>query len=368
MTSLLINPYRFAASAPTGFAGGDIAYADTKAAAEDMLTGTPTGPTAGGTLAIGGNALGSYDYAVISGDQTVSTFTAADWFTTTEDSRSAWLVVDGNLSIATGQTFTPAVRKLFTVLYVTGDLTVNGELSMTARGANHGATGSNITAADILIATGTFSTVTNPVVPAAGSGGGASVSRTGFSLGAGSAGTAGTGGGTGGGGAGGNQNVSGTHASGAGAAGTAFSGGSGGGACLTLDAENAEPNGGKGGDGASSESNSAGGGAGNPGGVRGGTVGGDAQAPNGTGGTLIVICAGALSGSGQITANGVRGGDGENMGGGGSGGGSITILTGSGTVITSAAGGAGGKRQADVPASTWGGAGGAGSARILLIP
>ena len=87
--------------------------------------------------------------------------------------------MNGNLTINSGQTFIPSVRKLFTVLYVTGNLVVNGSISMTGRGANHSGTGSSggaTTAVDIRIGTGTFSAVVNPQIPAAGVAVGVSVS------------------------------------------------------------------------------------------------------------------------------------------------------------------------------------------------
>ena len=69
------------------------------------------------------------------------------------------------------------------------------------------------------------------------------------------------------------------------------------------------------------------GGAGNPGGVGNGVHGGTGE--NGTGGLIIIICGGTISGNGIIRANGKNGGafvQNNNGGGGGSGGGAILVL------------------------------------------
>ena len=69
------------------------------------------------------------------------------------------------------------------------------------------------------------------------------------------------------------------------------------------------------------------GGAGNPGGTGDGNHGGTGQ--NGTGGTIIIICGGTITGNGTIRANGMEGGPWVNntsSGGGGSGGGAIIVL------------------------------------------
>ncbi len=310
-------------------------------------------PTSGGALTIDSQAVGNYDYTVVSSDVTVSSFTNSDWFTVTQDTVSAWVVVRGNLTINAGQTFIPSNRKLFTVLYVTGNLVNNGTISMTARGANHsgiGASGGATTAANIRIGTGTFSAVTNPQVPAAGGAGAPSKSNISYNNG-----SAGLNGGTGGGATG--ECISGTTAS-AGSAGTSYSGGCGSGGALSGTSEAGGANGGKGGNSSGSFS---GGGTGNPGGT--GQGDGNPSPYNGlsgTGGVLIVIVAGQLSGTGSIQANGVGvvrppG----STAGGGSGGGSVTVLFGTDTssISPTATGGAG----------IASGSGGAGTARKLAI-
>lgn len=323
-------------------------------------------PSAGGTLTINSESLGSYDYVIKDGNQTVSSFTAADWFTATEDSRSAFVVVKGDLTIGAAQTFIPAVRKLFTAIYVTGSLTITGEISMSARGADHSsATGSNVSAAAIRIATGIYSSVTNPQVPAAGASGGAARASVGSGGLVGNTGAAGTNGETGGGGSGACGNTAVSETSGAGAAGTSFSGGPGGGAAFIDDGTDGATDGGPGGDASPSGTNESGGGAGNPGGAGGG--GGD-SGDTGTGGVLIIVCEGTFDGAGDVTAAGADGGDASDIGagspgaGGASGGGSVTILYGTDTGPTpTAAGGAAGS------ATSNGGPGGDGTARKLAL-
>jgi len=312
-------------------------------------TDTTVTPTSGGTLTINGYSFGSFDY-MIANTTTVSTFTSTDWFTTNADNSSALIVVNGNLIIGAGQTFTPPVRKLFTVIYVKGDLTVNGAISMTGLGANS----TTVTSNTISLASGTYSivgggTVATPAIPGTGGAGAASLAVVGQN-----SGTSGSGGGSGGGG-GGTFYTGASGSVGTGSAGTAFSGGSGSGALIgTGSSENAGANGGAGGAGFSSTASIAPGGAGNPGGSASPAGNPSYNGGNGTGGTLIIICEGTLSGSGTITANGVAGGINASVTGGGSGGGSVTVFT-----------------RADsssiTPTANAGGNGGAGTARKLLI-
>lgn len=333
---------------PTGSTNDILSFSRSLAT---TFTGYDVTPTDGGALTINSQSVGNYEYTTRKGNTTISSFTAADWFTNTKDTTSSWIVVNGNLTINAGQTLIPSVRKLFTVLYVTGNLVCNGSISMSARGANHSGTGESggaTTAVAIRIGTGTFGAVTNPQIPATGGAGavGTTVDN------AVSSGTAGTAGGTGGGGAG--AKFGGVR-SGGGAAGTCFSGGSGGGGTGSGTAGTAEANGGKGGDGSGGATA---GGTGNPGGASGGVNG--LQGGSGTGGTLIIIVGGTLSGSGTIAANGVNGVRPPGaMAGGGSGGGSVTVLFGTDTssITPTATGGAG----------EFSGNGGAGTARKLAI-
>lgn len=303
----------------------------------------------GGTMTLNSVSLGSYDYTFYNSSQTVSSYSNADYFTTTADSRSALIYINGNLTINSGQTFIPSNRKLFTALYIDGNLTNNGTISMTGRGANHSGSGSNISAGAIRIATGTFDGVTNPNVPSSGGGGG----------GVNASGSAGSNGGTGGGGGGANNN--GGSAAGSGSNGTSFTGGTGAGehngAGGSPSSGNA--NGGQGGNGAGNTNHHCG--TGNPGGVDGGGGGINFNGTDGTGGVLMIFVRGTLSGSGTVVANGVNASTGADpgkaggAGGGSSGGGSATLIynTDSSTVTITANGGAAGRN------------GGAGTARKL---
>jgi hypothetical protein len=322
----------FATSAAPSFNGGNAISTDLYTLVNDISAiTTDVSPTAGGTLTINGNAIGSYDYTVKNGNQTVSSFSASDWFTSTQDTRSALIVVNGNLTINSGQTFIPSVRKLFTCIYVNGNLTLNGSISMSLRGANHSGSGNSgglVTEQNIRIINGTYSSVTNPTIPAVSTGG------------AGNTGAGGNGG-------------TGSGSFGVGANGTCFGGGSGGGGPINYVAAPVY-RGGAGGDSYEffdglADPNTYGAGAGNPGGQGNYRA---APSPSGTGGTLIVFVRGTLTGSGSFVSVGATGGDGSSIGparrfshgGGGSGGGSINIIatTDSSSTTMSAAGGAGG--------------------------
>lgn len=305
-----------------------------------------------------------------------------------------------NLTISYGATLTTSNRCCGLVLVVDGDLTVNGTISMTARGANFQPTqdhrltnellpGKEVyyeidipaTADEIaafllrdkrmyrsvdelpaiyrptLYARGPVGNVYAPadlgVIPAVGGAGGAGRANT---NGNGSAGTAGTDrkcGGGGGGGVGGGGGTGGN-----GSAGTCFSGGTGGGGAWSSIGLDGSNYGGSGGNGTASSNNYAGGGAGNPGGAGSGT-GTTSGGGAGTGGLLVVICTGkvTVASGGSIAANGSSGGVGAAAGGGGSGGGSVNLFYGTlennGTITaTGGAGGSGGAGN--------GGAGGAG--------
>jgi hypothetical protein len=333
------------------------------------------GPTSLGALTINSQGIGGHEVTVANAT-TISSFTASSWFSSTADSLSSWVVVKGNLTINSGITFTPSVRKLFTVLYVAGNLVNNGTISMTARGASHSGT----TARNIRIATGSFSAVTDPQVPAAGGAGGPSGYAGGIEITniSGVAGSAGTGGGTGGGGSGAapiNSSV------GLGSAGTSFSGGCGGGAGGRSTAANAAANGGAGGNADRADIGNSfdfEGGGGNPGGTNPMFTAPRNQGRSGTGGVLIVIVEGSISGTGTIEARGVlnenplpwetnptTGSSGFLMGGS-TGGGSVTVMYGGTNSITPLAGG-GNIADSPNPWKRWGGSGGAGTARALKL-
>ena len=316
-------------------------------------TSATGGPVSGGTVSINSQSVGSFDYVTV-GTTTISSFTNADWFTTTEDTRSAWIIVKGDLTINSGQTVIPTNRKLFTVVYVTGNLVVNGSISMTQRGANHSGTGNSggaTTAVDIRLGTGTFSAVVNPQIPATGGSGGGTRSTSGIN-----AGTAGTNGGTGGGASGSKSSLSGTiGTAGSGAAGTCFCGGGSGGSVYNTGVGgpytggNAVANGGAGGDGGGQGAGNqvAIGGVGNPGGTGKyfGNLDSRTDGASGLAGVLVVICEGALSGSGTIVSTGTPPTS-FGVTGGGGGGGAITVFYGtnpaSAVTLNATASGSGG--------------------------
>lgn len=343
-------------SIPAPIPGPTIDYSSILAFSRSLYpTLSPTStPTTGSALSINDELVGNYDYVFKNTDTTIASFSDADWFTSTEDTASAWIFIQGNLTLNAAQTFIPTKRKLFTVVYVTGNLVINGTFSMTARGANHSGTGDSggLTApVDIRLGTGTFGAVTNPQIPATGGTGGAARATDG-----GNNGINGTAGGSGGGGSG-QRFSSGT--AGAGADGTCFSGGGGGGGVIGpgATAGNAVANGGRGGAAAGAVSA---GGTGNPGGTGTGAPNGP-DGNVGTGGTLILICEGALSGSGTCEAKGVDGAKASGqIGGGASGGGSVNVFYGTNpasAVTVSATGGVGNQS----------GSGGNGTARKLAL-
>lgn len=303
-----------------------------------------------------------------------------------------------NLTINNGSTLTTSNRCCGLVLVVDGDLTVNGTISMTARGANlqppsdHRITNKLLPGKEVyyeidipatadeiaafllkekrryhsldelpaiyrptLYARGPQGNVYTPaadlgVIPAAGADGGAAIS----SSGAGNTGGAGTSRKCGGGGSGG---VYASGVSGAGGAGTCYSGGSGGGGARSEAGGDGGNYGGAGGAGGGPSNDCGGGGAGNPGGIPKSTGGKAKDGGTGTGGLLIVVCTGEIILNGSIVSVGAAGGNAGQGGGGGSGGGSINVfyrsLTNNGSILAS--GGAGG-----VAGSGGGGAGGAG--------
>jgi len=257
-----------------------------------------------------------------------------------------------NLTINSGVTLTVDQPCRGMLIYVSGDCTINGTLSMTRRGAYRNPT--DVTSSGLrlpIFQTGSSETLssadfagTGSSAPGAvanqdgisGNGKIYTIAKTGTS---GAGGCYGGGGGTscaasngstgqsGGGGGGGGYG-------GTGGSSTCFSGGAGGGGRYWGDcgcgANSAQDYGGKGGDGCSCYTHNAscGGSAGNPYGNSRGSEGAGYPLPgqNGTGGLLILIVGGDLSGSGTISANGGDGGFGHHTGGGGSGGGNVIVL------------------------------------------
>lgn len=275
-----------------------------------------------------------------------------------------------SLTVNTGHTLTVSNRCKGLHIYVRGDLVLNGTISMTARGANILNTNQSILYKKhysgifglqefqnlAYILPNSFPSSTSSVR------GGDSV----FGIDSSSNGNAGSNGTLlfqcGGGGSGSVYSASTiyTATSGVGGYGTSFSGGSGSGGSAVLyssqTSQSGSNTGGAGSSGKCSHSSfGACGGAGNPGGAGEGT--GSLSGNAGTGGQLIVIVGGTLSGSGVFESKGsAGGGQSGTCGGGGSGGGCLLILyqnsSFSGTKLaTGGAGGAG---------SVIGGAGGNG--------
>jgi len=269
--------------------------------------------------------------------------TASLTFTTSND---AEVLVRNytSLTLNAGHTMTVSNRCKGMLIYVAGDCTINGTVTMSSKGANAVGTAAHYVYQSKnyygnFIPQYQFNSVK---LYGSGSGGGAA-STAGRSAGEGY---------TGGGGGGYNG--------GAGAAGTSWSGGSGGGGGPSATAGSI--NGGAGGAGSAANTGGGagnGGGAGGPGGISGGT---------GTGGVIIFVVEGTftLGNTGVITANGAAGGAGSAGGGGGSGGGRIIILYNQGYInnggTITANGGAGGGT-----APTAGGSGGAGSITVRQL-
>jgi hypothetical protein len=336
------------------------------------------------------------------GDVTISTDTS---LTSTED--GDMIVKNYNsLTIDSSKTLTVANRCRGLLIFCKGNLTVNGTLTMTARGckANPATSGTDsdtpvapgdghgvgangirfpfLTASD----TDTLSAaefegcgtalynLISSFPSLSGNGKIITIARTGASGGAGivgskapgNNGSAGSAGQSGGGGSGGHMTTTGGSADGGN--GTCFSGGSGSGGCGNTTAPAVSDYGGAGGNGEGSTYN-AGGGAGNPGGTK--QIPAAFDGENGTGGLLIIICGGSITvgASGLISANGKNGGGGTEGDGAGSGGGNIVLVhvsgyTNSGTVQAS---GGLGATASNAGNNVQGGNGGAGSIQTLQV-
>ena len=261
-----------------------------------------------------------------------------------------------SLFISRSVVISPTNRCRGMLIFVDGDATISGSITMTSRGASATGEDTSFTTINPPYLGDYWSTQLFPsssylsrVFAVGASGGGPTAN--------GNTGTLGRSGG----GGGGAQAVAG---GGTGGTGTSFSGGAGGGGgsgSPTAGGSNGSPIGGAGG----AAGGGSGGGAGNPNGS------GGTQNATGTGGLLIMIVRGNLKigPNASITTNGSAGNTGspspQNGGGGGSGGGIIYIyyggnLTNNGSITSS--GGSGGT-------GPWGngGAGGAGTAIISKL-
>jgi hypothetical protein len=278
-----------------------------------------------------------------------------------------------SLFISRSVVLSPTNRCRGLLIFVDGDATISGSISMTAKGAKFTGSEASFSVLNPPYLGDYWSTQLFPSssylsrVFAVGAAGGTAGPTPGSTGGVGTTGILGR---SGGGGGGGGQAAAG----GAGSIGTSFSGGSGGGGGGPSPGANGFAFGGQGGP----VLGYGGGGAGNPGGITPAVAPGSplpVSAPAGTGGLLILIVRGNLKigPNGSIVTNGISGGNGlagyGSAGGGGSGGGVLYIyyggtLTNNGT--TTANGGSGG--ATGTPASGRdGGAGGAGTAIISKL-
>lgn len=327
-------------------------------------------PVPGGMVTNLGAVIGEHSYRIADGPVVIgSGWVPSDWFNAVEDVESSWIVIKGDLTIDAGVIFTPEVRKLFMMVYVTGDLILNGQISMTRRGANHSGdlySGGFTAPSDIYVKSGA-------IIPALGGEGGAWIQSDNATGRTGNALSGGSGGGGGGGTCWSSSYGPADAGGGAGAQGTCFSGGPGGGGSRAASHElgDAGPNGGFGGPtpGDYAAGGVGGSGAGNisptsrePYGLTGASRPGE----NGTGGTLIVAVAGSISGSGSLTSAGGKGGNstGDASAGGGSGGGIVLQMTDS---ITKAATSVSGGARGTSGYRGSGGIGGAGTARTVPL-
>lgn len=348
--------------------------------------------------------VGNYFGTAADGDVVISSNTS---LTSSTDSDMIVKNYD-DLTIDSGVELTVSNRCKGLLIYVKGNLIVNGKISMTKRGANvdpvsagvaagglkirRFTSGGSDTNSDSGLLTGAGAAAISAennqgalagdgtvfVIPRAGSNGGAAVAASGESSINGNAGATVTTGQTGGGGAGGAGVGNGfTATPGSGAAGTCFSGGAGGGGVGSADgnasATSGAANGGAGG-GGGNVSYVCGAGAGNP---AGSGFNSNISPEDGTGGLLIIIVKGTVTigAAGSIEAKGGYGGgssgSGNNQGaGGGSGGGTILLLhagalTNNGTIT--AAGGTGGSLSGIGARQGLGGAGAAGSVQTAQI-
>ena len=281
-----------------------------------------------------------YPAEIYNYNENVNYITEKNLGTSEEDSRMLIVKYNGNLNIDTDRLITAQTRKKGMFIYVAGELTNNGNVSMTARGAK--AEGQNVYLWK-------HDNGAYEYVPAVGSAGGQSVVASNGST-KGIVGKNGRHTRTGGGGSGyatafGKYYnawgyppfVYNSSSSGSGSAGTSYSGGTGGGSGYkygNYEGTNGSPgesNGGTGGNGTY-------GGTGNPGGTTSGT--------SGTGG-LLIIYANQFDNKGKMEANGVD----SNGYGGASGGGSINIfynqLINEGNITTSGGNGTNGGNGGD---------------------
>lgn len=296
-----------------------------------------------------------WDAAVVAGGTYDTQETLDALFTDFQDGKPAVIVFKGSTTIDAGMLLKTVARKPQVGILVDGDLTLNGEISMSGRGANTGPSGAELPQLDWVVATGVFAEFTDPTIPALGGSGGARR----FSNGGSNDGADGPAFGHGGGGSGRyivNLEPDGVADwAGAGSQGHWAGGGSGGGgkrSATDTPGGDAEPFGGAGGTAGDVASTSDSGGAGNPPGANGSADGDGTALSFGGGGTLVLVVKGQLLGDGVISSVGGAGRPATGGGtGGGAGGGVIVVFAedDQSTVTLDASGGqaAGGAKGGD---------------------
>ena len=321
----LIGQNASAGVSETPFPGGNITTATLEATMIEMANSTETGTnaTTGGNLTINSVDYTQYDYNILPGETISGGYTTAKYWTPSHD-RAALLAFKGDLTINT--TFQPNYRKIFTCIYVKGNLNINASVNMNAaRGGNQHNKGFGQTnPGTAMPVTGSYSLATN----AAGGGGNPGSAGGALRTPGGRGMFSGGGGGhrSGNGQYGGyNAQSYGGQGAGGGWGGGVFGGGAGNG----------------------------GGQRGNPGSCSAGSVGG-----NGVGGTLIIFVEGTVSTSGGTLsaiggAGGYANGNGGSCvpacGGGGSGGGNVLVFYNNGTLPSINVNGGGGGAATNGP-------------------
>ena len=300
----------------TAFAGGNQSVGTLQEIMNTMANSLETGTnaTTGGNLTINSVNYTNYDYNILPSETISSGYSTTRYWTGTND-RAALLAFKGDLTINT--TFQPNVRKIFTCIYVKGNLNINASVNMNApRGGNQHNKGFGQTnPSTALPITSSYN------LSSTAAGGGGNPGSAGGALR--TPGGRGMFSGGGGGHRSGNSQYGGYAAQSYGGIGAGD--GWGGGVF--------------------------GGGAGNGGGQRGGQgCSAQSMGGQGCGGTLIIFVEGSVSSSGgSLSATGGKGGDANGNGGGcipataggGSGGGNVLVFYGSGTIPTpSVSGGA----------------------------
>ena len=100
---------------------------------------TTTGVESGVTLSVNGQSYTDYDYIIQDSPGTISSFTSSDYFTSTSNpnEKIAFVVIKGDVTMS-GINFEPSTPKIFTAIYIDGNLTLtNSSISMRGKGGEH---------------------------------------------------------------------------------------------------------------------------------------------------------------------------------------------------------------------------------------